>query len=548
MKGIYILLILTLLSACYDDKGNYDYKVTPKVTDVAFLQEIDGVEEEGAYFTIPVYSTFKLRPKLMFESGTSEDTSSFTYTWIFRDQVIGTEEQLVWIPDIVLDDIEYIRLDIEDTKNDNHFLFEIGVKVTDAYSGSGFMILSEKEGITDVHFLRGDYYDMTKADFEPLLGLYQKENGESLEESAGYFKIHEHFRAGDKNTQFMIVGKHELMDINAYTFKEEKRGSEGLFMGAMPNPITDVMFMQWMDLVRDGEGKLYRRRKSTNELFHSNQFLEAPLKDNEGNVYTDMLIIPGDLGSNFCLLYDKNKKCFMTFSDWNDDFWGDNTLGKMTVLAPGGEGWPENFFPLDNMADCELIYCGYQHDAGGDVKRYFSIVRKNGRYYYQKFFVDTDYSGNFFMSVNEGDYEQGILDGFTDEMAEGNICILDYSTSYAGDKHPYLFISVGNSLYLYDTGTTKGEQIMVENVSGIQKLYEFDSPIVALDGSCINGAHLGVGLENGVFYALRTTDVVNYLMNPAIILYSYGDKEEEENFGKIIDIQYNTSNQAPSFY
>ncbi len=62
----------------------------------------------------------------------------------------------------------------------------------------------------------------------------------------------------------------DLIDINAYTFKEENRAAE-MFMSGVPT-ISDVMFMQWVDLVADEQGRLYKRVKSTNELFHSNRF------------------------------------------------------------------------------------------------------------------------------------------------------------------------------------------------------------------------------------------------------------------------------------
>ena len=73
-----------------------------------------------------------------------------------------------------------------------------------------------------------------------------------------------------------------MIDINAYTFKEENRAAE-MFMSGVPT-ISDVMFMQWVDLVADEQGRLYKRVKSTNELFHSNRFLPSFVENEDGEV------------------------------------------------------------------------------------------------------------------------------------------------------------------------------------------------------------------------------------------------------------------------
>lgn len=161
--------------------------------------------------------------------------------------------------------------------------------------------------------------------FTPYIGLYQKENGKVLPKDV--FKIHEHFRSNRHSTQIMAVCKSDFVDINAYTFKEEIRAA-GLFMSGEIPTISDVMFMQWVDLVADEQGRLYKRVKSTNELFHSNRFLPSFVKDEQGEVLQGIRIIPGDISNskNFCLLYDTYKKRYLIISDWKGSY--GNTLAK----------------------------------------------------------------------------------------------------------------------------------------------------------------------------------------------------------------------------
>lgn len=532
-----ILILLSFfnfcLSSCYEDKGNYDYKGLLEISSVSFVRDIDGEEDESTLWNIPVGDILKVRPILTFTK--EKKDMNLAYTWIFQDKIIGTEENLNWTTQEVGGGD--VQLDIEDRDAGNHFLFSFTINITDPYKGSGFLILNEKDGLPAINFFSGSYTSNDKdTKFEPLLGLYQKENGETLRPEDEYFKIHEHFRK-DQNypshdTQFMIVGKHQLMDLNAYTFKEVRRGSDGMFMSGMP-VISDVMFMQWIDIVTDEEGKVYRRKKSTNELFHSNQFLAAPMKDDNGEELSGIKIIPGNLSDHFCLLYDQVKHRFLTISDWKDSYDGDNNLGQISVLKPGSEKWPEGFIPLDNLEGYEMIFCGYYQDAWKDIQRYFMILKKNDSYYYQQFLVTSSYgTGNFY--VDQCTY--GILSNFTDDMADGIMTLMWYSTGFDSSMHPYLFIAKENKLYIYDyTAINNSEE-------KVQEVYTFDSPIVAIDGTCISGVHLGVGLADGTFHVLKTTNAKYYLNDPSLILWTY------KNLGNIKCIKYNTSAQAPSFY
>ena len=68
-------------------------------------------------------------------------------------------------------------------------------------------------------------------------------------------------------------------------------------MSGVPT-ISDVMFMQWVDLVADEQGRLYKRVKSTNELFHSNRFLPSFVENEDGEVLQGIRFIPGDISNS----------------------------------------------------------------------------------------------------------------------------------------------------------------------------------------------------------------------------------------------------------
>ena len=93
MNKIYILLLaLLVMAGCYKDKGNYDYNDLLRVTIMGFLSEKDGAETEITSITVTAGQTIKVRPVLSFEN---ENTKmNLTYTWLFKDKVIGNEEKL----------------------------------------------------------------------------------------------------------------------------------------------------------------------------------------------------------------------------------------------------------------------------------------------------------------------------------------------------------------------------------------------------------------------------------------------------------------------
>ena len=532
---VFLCLMSLFCSGCYEDKGNYDYNDLLRVTIMGFLSEKDGAETEITSITVTAGQTIKVRPVLSFEN---ENTKmNLTHTWLFKDKVIGNEEKLNFTATEVISG--YVVLDIEDLDTGNHFRANFSLKILDPYAASGFLVLSERGGESCLSFLEGTYFE-NKTGFNPYIGLYQKENDKILPRDV--FKIHEHFRKNSHSTQIMAVCKNDLIDINAYTFKEENRAAE-MFMSGVPT-ISDVMFMQWVDLVADEQGRLYKRVKSTNELFHSNRFLPSFVENEDGEVLQGIRFIPGDISNskNLCLLYDTYKKRYLIISDWKNSF--GNTLGKVVVAkhGSGDKGWSEGFTRLDHMEGYNVIYTGcylypreYLNPA---ANRYFSIIEKDGVYYHQHFRVNRDYStGN--MNVTED--KQGVMSGLGSIIQENNIfCIMRYAQGFDSSIHPYLLISSGKSLYLYDITVSSAGSTSEE----ILKLYEFDSPIVAMNGECISGTQLGVGLEDGSFHVLNMTLAKDHLMDKEKLLFW---SLPAGQLGTIKDIQYNVQEQSPTF-
>ena len=83
----FIIFVLLGLTACYEDKGNYDYTE---------LNEISVVSPAaGTYFTINRYDTLHIEPQLAFTQGTMDD-SQLDFLWeMYLDDWANTEAKAV---------------------------------------------------------------------------------------------------------------------------------------------------------------------------------------------------------------------------------------------------------------------------------------------------------------------------------------------------------------------------------------------------------------------------------------------------------------------
>lgn len=524
---LVICFISLVCSACYEDKGSYDYKNLTNVTIEGFRNKDGNVI---SVMKVTIGSDVYAKPELTILN--EKTTRNFKYTWTFQKEVIGTDEILNWTSDKIADGS--VILDIEDLDNGTHFTNSFSLTVGAPYEADGFLILSEKDGNPCISLLKGIYYD-DESDYELLLGLYEKENGKLLPDDV--FKIHEHFCSSDaRGAQIMAVCQTDLVDINSYSFKEEMRADK-MFSSAVPK-IRDVIFMQWLDLVADEEGQLYQRRKTTNELFHSQKFLKEPVKF-QGKILKDIRIIPDEFSSyrNFCLLYDNNEKRYLVISDYMGKNWSTDenitTVGKIEVASYEQNSWPEKFTPLDNMKGCEVIFTGYSRESGDYItNNFFSIIKKQDGYYYQKFSMTRLDTGDNTFQTSVADGEEGKAPALLGQVLNDKsvIKVLEYSEGAGSGSHPYAFISNGNALYLYDLANPADDL-------SFGKLIEFDSPITAIDPACPEGNFLGVGLENGEFYVLRMNQAKNHLGDKEYLVRWHVPAGE---LGRIKDIRYKT--------
>lgn len=531
MKKIQTIALLALMAglftACYDDEGNYDYKDLGQFEFAEYSEFLRYDEDEGefvetSYLVVRVGETFTLKPNYIV---TKEDPAlDFAYTWTLDGEVIGTELELTYTPNETGE--SSIVLNVEEKTYGTRAVADMMIQVLSPYEGCGYLVLSEQNGKRNLSFLAGSYQLVTNPDeVEPYTlysNLYETANGTPMPDNV--FKLYEHYcREGNGSSepaQTMLVCDDQLIDIDQFEFTEVVR-SDAFFLAPIA-PIKDVQFMQWLDLVQDGQGRLFRRYKTTDELFHSQKFLAEPMtyqdEAHKGEVMEQIRLLPGNTsyGRGFTLVYDGKYHRFLAISDYAATNWSAGypypvvkVVGMISTLeAYVEEEWPKDvtIIPSD-LTGYDLVYAGSRDLSNIDnTWTQVNVLREQatGQYYWQRFTVERPYTGGAEFKVQVGEIEQHELPAtLAAKMADPNtiVTLLGNTGGWDGAHHPYMFFANGRDLYLYDLEDPK---------LGVSQPLTFESPIVAVNGDCNTGNYIGVALEDGSFYVIATNGAKNY--------------------------------------
>ena len=145
MRKIYwmtVAVVVCCLSSCYEDKGNYDYKLMNDVT-VNFTME-------ATEFVMG--DVLKIEPQLAFSLG--EETNKLAYSWSLNRRQISTDRNLNWMAD---EEGKYmdLRLTVTDTETGVSYFYASSITITSPYVNSAWVVLSEKEdGTAMLTYLR----------------------------------------------------------------------------------------------------------------------------------------------------------------------------------------------------------------------------------------------------------------------------------------------------------------------------------------------------------------------------------------------------------
>lgn len=503
MKVKYILAIgifVGLLSSCYEDKGNYDYRTMNDITITLPLPDGNNVFVLG--------DVINIQPNLVFSQGIQSE--SLSYSWSFDGVEISTEPILKWTVDME-GQYKDLRLAIKDLDTGVTYYGNTMISVTSVYVNDGWVVLSEKDGQTMLSYLRSTTKEVEKDgkkttvyDCAVTKDVYTLSNGgESL--GSKPISINQHFVTqwgGQDETSWLWLVQKEgqgCVDISGSTYQTEGRLADMFLNGSYPEGFEpqQVYDFYLLSMAVGTDGRIFTRVKESYELFNTSQFLNDPVLSYNGKPVDGTMIVnePSFMDQFGVLLYDKNSKRYLQVCDY-DSYTGAVYSGRVVTPVVQNEEMYEqhpSWARVDDMAGYKVHHVGvyaYQ-DYGFNTDGGYKAVIENeqtGDFYIQDFRISNYGKSANVISQDEISELRGVVGNGAKNVF--SLCF------YQEEGRPYLVISQDNILYLYKFDGDAGKRLI--------KLHTFNHNITTIaTGGGSYEQYAGVGTEDGGFYVFN---------------------------------------------
>lgn len=543
MKIIYItfLFLVTFnFICCYDDKGNYEYK---QINDIE-------ISFPDYNFEQVIGETFKLYPKFTYKY---KDTANLnlSYKWAIGERVIGENRQLVW----QVDTNEQVEIALYVTNIDDNMVYmgSTIVRPTSIYTWyNSYLVLSEKNGKSILSFVRYDEKENASGETiydefdRPVLvnqvyeDIYYNENKDELGSKPLF--IQEHIAKIFPSEGHVIVfqeGGQGSVDLDGTSMKKDILLVESFSKGSYPADFhpTNAEMMTYTHLIENHDGKIYSKIKESYKLFQSGYYIHTPLMFENKEIRAHIInsVLAND--KPYTLLHSigttenpENRLLLVHDLQFTDV----NVSGKVVALPEPTKGWPENFRPLTDLGNCQVINIS-QYNTGNTKKPGYTMFLKNsdGSYQYQAFELEREYSGEklSYPKKTIAGKEQEMLISFPITspipLEECVFC------NIASRQNEYIFIAYGKDIYFLDRTSPE---------NGIRHYYTCKANVVDMDGREYCGEQLFVGLDNGGVLLLNSNNAKNITTNAEKFRWESGP---EVDLGKIVDVTLKVGGNVP---
>ena len=545
MKIIYItfLFLVTFnFICCYDDKGNYEYK---QINDIE-------ISFPDYNFEQVIGETFKLYPKFTYKY---KDTANLnlSYKWAIGERVIGENRQLVW----QVDTNEQVEIALYVTNIDDNMVYmgSTIVRPTSIYTWyNSYLVLSEKNGKSILSFVRYDEKENASGETiydefdRPVLvnqvyeDIYYNENKDELGSKPLF--IQEHIAKIFPSEGHVIVfqeGGQGSVDLDGTSMKKDILLVESFSKGSYPADFhpTNAEMMTYTHLIENHDGKIYYKIKESYKLFQSGYYIHTPLMFENKEIRAHIInsVLAND--KPYTLLHsigttENPENRLLLVHDLQYSFTDVNVSGKVVALPEPTKGWPENFRPLTDLGNCQVINIS-QYNTGNTKKPGYTMFLKNsdGSYQYQAFELEREYSGEklSYPKKTIAGKEQEMLISFPITspipLEECVFC------NIASRQNEYIFIAYGKDIYFLDRTSPE---------NGIRHYYTCKANVVDMDGREHYGEQLFVGLDNGGVLLLNSNNAKNITTNAEKFRWESGP---EVDLGKIVDVTLKVGGNVP---
>ena len=506
---IWLLALLLACSACYDDKGNYDYSETNGIT----------IDLRNTQYSAVTGETINIEPVLTFALDSNE--TGLEFEWRLGNKVLSNERNLSFYVDTILKENCYFR--VLDTKTGITYITFTNFVLTEKYNNTGWMILSEKDGEAYLTYMKEVIDDASPSGYTYVEypDVYQLENNAKLGGKPVGLLEHFYYNSSASNTWVLVDGA-ESVDLSGISFKRDITLKESFLDEQLPANFTPLKMaeMRWVSaVINKNDHKVYTRLKISDKSFFTGSFLDSPLQYKNEDLYVTDFVIAPFMSPGYTLMVEgeKGQQRYLALVDKDK-----NNAGKVLPLTISG-AYPAGFSPLDNLGDMEVIYTGYSREGSNTSgkNKYHSVLKSSeGEYYYHEFIIEKMSGTNTVIAtpVKQVKFDVGNI---LDENS------LFYVAPYVGSS--YMLITHGADLYIIDRAN-----IGVPNMQSFVTLYKhFDANIAALDAETFQSYRLGVGLENGKFYVLNMKMETGMPEESNRVIY-----ESKANVGKAVDVRF----------
>ena len=538
----FLFLVTFNFICCYDDKGNYEYK---QVNDIE-------ISFPDYNFEQVIGETFKLYPKFTYKY---KDTANLnlSYKWAIGERVIGENRQLVW----QVDTNEQVEIALYVTNIDDNMVYmgSTIVRPTSIYTWyNSYLVLSEKNGKSILSFVRYDEKEDASGETiydefdRPVLvnqvyeDIYYNENKDELGSKPLF--IQEHIAKIFPSEGHVIVfqeGGQGSVDLDGTSMKKDILLVESFSKGSYPADFhpTNAEMMTYTHLIENHDGKIYSKIKESYKLFQSGYYIHTPLMFENKEIRAHIInsVLAND--KPYTLLHsigttENPENRLLLVHDLQYSFTDVNVSGKVVALPEPTKGWPENFRPLTDLGNCQVINIS-QYNTGNTKKPGYTMFLKNsdGSYQYQAFELEREYSGEklSYPKKTIAGKEQEMLISFPITspipLEECVFC------NIASRQNEYIFIAYGKDIYFLDRTSPE---------NGIRHYYTCKANVVDMDGREHYGEQLFVGLDNGGVLLLNSNNAKNITTNAEKFRWESGP---EVDLGKIVDVTLKVGGNVP---
>ena len=492
-----------MLQGCYEDKGNYDYIPLNEVK--ITLNPVNTKGYLGERYT---YS-----PQIEFSN--SADSADFEYWWEAKNAEDGVDTVTIGRD---LDFTGYLTGEVElrccVKELATGVITSETMKITFASALSqGWLILSDKNGVSTLSYIRPEYDDAGNRLFTPFVDLY-KQLYPNLQLGTNPTSLRQVFADNyEENATLVLVGQDEPLYLDGASYVK-LLDLKNEFMGGQPANFTykDYGWGWTLDVFLSQDGTVYvRKLDDTYVLLLTEQIPTIPLQYEGKTLKIEQIIAPPVNNAKVKALYDKEN---------NRILWVDNTRGvSVAAFYSFLEGTTqEDCVDLSNFDGWELVHAqaGFndQWNGGSSYCPMMFLFKKGDKMKIQTMRVH--YSTSAGVTLRNVEVKEFPTELITSDMK--------YFYEDSRNYHNYLYIAQGNKLYWYNYA--RNEMKLFHELKVGDEVVDIDF------NTKFN--ELGILTKQGDFIVLNHSTTALVFGEPAQVKWTYSNPE----IGTGVDLMY----------